>query len=69
MIYYKDFRSVEQNPADDRYHLLSEYLSAEGHPKNRISIIQEASDEHERYRHRAEDLYAVCFVRAPSGLD
>lgn len=69
MIYDEDLRWVEQNPANDRYHFLSEYLCAERQPEDRVSIVQETGDEHERYRHGKEDLYAIRFIRTPGGLD
>lgn len=69
VIYDENLRRVEQNPANDRYHLPSEYLFAYRQPKDRVSVVQETGDEHERHRHGKEDLYAVRFIRTPGGLD
>lgn len=65
----EDLRRVEQNPAHDRYHLLSEFFTGQVQPVNRVSVVQEAGDEHERHRHGEKDLYAVRFIRTPRGLD
>lgn len=48
VIYDEDLRRVEQNPADNRYHLLSEYFIRNIRlPEDRVSVVQETGDEHE----------------------
>jgi len=69
VVYNEDLQCIEEDPADDRYHLLLEHLFAQIHPQYDVSVIEKSGDEYERYRHRKENLQAVRFIRGPGGPD